>query len=161
MPGLVRLSMSLERDLHDRLERMQKDGRYASRSEFFRDLIRSREVEREWDGNREALGTITLVYDHDDPTISRRLTHVQHHHHGAVLATTHVHLDEHVCAEMIMVKGVASEIRALADELGHQKGVLHSALAVSSTGKALVGKRPPHSHHHHPHDHKAGGHAHP
>lgn len=158
MPGLVRLSMSLDRELNDRLERMQREGKYASRSDFFRDLIRSREVELAWESDGEALGTITLIYDHDNRTVSRRLTHVQHHHHGAVLATTHVHLDEHVCAEMIMVRGAASEIRRLADELGHQKGVLHSALAVSSTGKALTGKRAPHTHHH---SHKAGGHAHP
>lgn len=158
MPELVRLSMSIDKPLSERLEKMQREGNYASRSDFFRDLIRSRMVEESWEGNEEALGTITLIYDHDNRTVSRRLTHVQHHHHGAVLATTHVHLDEHVCAEMIMVRGAASEIRHLADELGHQKGVLHSALAVSSTGKALTGKRPPHTHHH---SHKAGGHAHP
>jgi CopG family nickel-responsive transcriptional regulator len=151
MSGLVRLSMSLEKELHDNLERMLKAGRYASRSDLFRDLIRSREVDRQWEQDGDALGTITLVYDHDDRTLARKLTKAQHSHHGAVLATTHVHLDAHLCAEMIMVRGKASEIRELADELGHQKGVLHSALSVSTTGRAL---RHGHSHGHgHPHPH--------
>lgn len=157
MPELVRLSMSLDKALSDRLDAMQRQGNYASRSDFFRDLIRGRMVKESWEGNEEAVGTITLVYDHDDRTISRRLTHVQHHHHGAVLATTHVHLDERLCAEMIMVRGRASEIRELAAELGHQKGILHSALSVSTTGKAL---RDPHDSRH-AHDHEHGhGHSH-
>ncbi|NUN49858.1 MAG: nickel-responsive transcriptional regulator NikR [Candidatus Brocadiae bacterium] len=165
MPALVRLSMSLDQSLNDRIDRMMREGRYASRSELFRELVRRRAVEAEWDGNREALGTITLVYDHDNRTLSRKLTRAQHRHHGNVLAATHVHLDRHLCAEMIMVRGKARQIRELADELGHQKGVLHSALSMSSTGKALrAAGGDAHGHGHaHPHGPRGrkGAHAHP
>ena len=43
-----------------------------------------------------------------------------------------------MCAEMIMMKGVAEELRALANALQQQKGVLHAALSMSSTGKRLT-----------------------
>ena len=69
--------------------------------------------------------------------LSNSITELQHRHHGAVLATTHLHLDEHICAEMIMIKGRAEQIRNIADQLGRQKGVLHAALSMSSTGKKL------------------------
>ena len=137
MSDLIRLSFSLEKKLLERLERMVRAKRYANRSEFIRDLIRAGLVEEEWKGNRPALGTITLIYRHQHRHLSNSITELQHRHHGAVLATTHLHLDEHICAEMIMIKGRAEQIRNIADQLGRQKGVLHAALSMSSTGKKL------------------------
>ncbi|MDX9972794.1 MAG: nickel-responsive transcriptional regulator NikR [FCB group bacterium] len=137
MSNLARLSFSIEQPLLDRLEKMVKDSRYENRSEFIRDLIRGQLVEKEWERNEEALGTVTLIYDHHARQLSDKLTDVQHDYHDAILATTHVHLDHHLCAEMIMVRGRAERIRSLADTLRRQKGVLHSTLSMSSTGRKL------------------------
>ena len=138
MSELVRLSFSIEKPLFKQLEKLAKASQYANRSEFIRDLIRSRLVGTEWERNEEALGTVTIIYDHHSRRLSEKLTDVQHHHHPAILATTHVHLDEHLCSEMIMVKGKADQIRKIADLLGRQKGVLHASLSMSSTGKKLA-----------------------
>jgi CopG family nickel-responsive transcriptional regulator len=100
-------------------------------------MIRAQLVEQEWERDEEALGTITLVYDHRKRQLSEKLIHLQHHHHDAVLATTHVHLDERTCAEMIMVRGLAHAIRRIAEQLRQERGVLHAALSMSSTGKRL------------------------
>jgi len=137
MSKLARLSFSIEEDLMKKMSRLLKRGRFKNRSEFIRDLIRSRLVELEWEKDAEAIGTITLVYDHDTRRLSGKLTQLQHKHHNAVLATTHVHLDHHLCAEMIMVKGRAHVIQDLSEVLGQQKGVLHASLSMSSTGKQL------------------------
>jgi CopG family nickel-responsive transcriptional regulator len=137
MSNLVRLSFSIEEKLLKRMERLLRKSRFTNRSEYIRDLIRARIVETEWKGDGEAIGTITLVYNHEQRQLSEKLTSIQHKHHHAVLATTHVHLDNHMCAEMIMVKGRAHNIREIADEIGKQKGVLHSSLSMSSTGKQL------------------------
>lgn len=138
MPGVVRLSFSIEQPLMERLERLVQEGRYVNRSEFIRDMIRERLVAREWQHNEEAVGTITLVYNHHTRGLSDRLTHTQHHHHDVILASTHIHLDAELCAEIVVVKGRAMEIQHLADELKQQKGVLHAALSVSSTGRHLA-----------------------
>jgi CopG family nickel-responsive transcriptional regulator len=137
MPDLIRLSFSIEQSLLDRLEHMVRASGYANRSEFIRDMIRARIVQQEWERDEETLGTITLIYDHDFRRLNEKLTDLQHQRHGAILATTHIHLDEHLCAEMIMVKGRASEIQGIADLLQQQKGVLHAVLSISSTGKRL------------------------
>ncbi len=137
MSNLARLSFSIEEDLMKKMSRLMKRGRIKNRSEFIRDLIRSRLVELEWEKDAEAIGTITLVYDHETRRLSDKLTQLQHKHHNAVLATTHVHLDHHLCAEMIMVKGRARLIQDLSEALGQQKGVLHASLSMSSTGKQL------------------------
>lgn len=137
MADLERLSISIEQPLLDRLEVMIRESGYTNRSEYIRDLIRNRIVKEEWERNEEALGTITLLYDHHQRGLSDRLTDLQHDHHHAILATTHLHLDHHLCAEMIMVRGRASMIRKLADGMRKEKGVLHAELSLSSTGKRL------------------------
>ena len=137
MSKLARLSFSIEEDLMRKMSRLLRRGRFKNRSEFIRDLIRSRLVELEWEKDAEAIGTITLVYNHDTRRLRDKLTQLQHKQHNAVLATTHVHLDDHLCAEMIMVKGRAHLIQDLSEVLGQQKGVLHASLSMSSTGKQL------------------------
>jgi CopG family nickel-responsive transcriptional regulator len=138
MSELVRMSFSIESSLAERLENLVAESDYQNRSEFIRDLIRAKVVVLEWESNEEALGTITLVYNHHARLLNERLIELQHHHYQWVLATTHVHLDADLCAEMIMVKGPASEIRALTNLLQQQKGVLHAILSMTSTGKKLL-----------------------
>ncbi len=137
MAGLSRFSISIENGLLERLERLVKKHRYANRSEFIRDLLRERLVEEEWEANQEVVGTITLVYDHETRELSKKLTRLQHHHHDLVLASTHVHLDHHMCAEMILTKGPARKIQEMASMLRQQEGVLHAALSLNSTGNQL------------------------
>ena len=137
MSKLVRLSMSLEEDLYRRMEALVRKSRYTNRSEFIRDLIRDHLVQLEWQTDDVLLGTISLVYDHHARGLTERLTEQQHHFAGKVLATTHVHLDEHLCAEMIMVRGKGKDIQVLAGRLQREKGVLHAKLAAGTTGKHL------------------------
>jgi len=135
---LERLSFSLERPLLRRLEALRKQAGYGNRSEFLRDMIRGRLVDRAWELGEEAVGTITLVYDHHARGLSAKLTDLQHDHHEVILAATHVHLDHDNCVEVILVRGRAGRIRAIADALRKHKGVLHGGLSMSSTGKGLV-----------------------
>jgi CopG family nickel-responsive transcriptional regulator len=144
MPDLVRQSFSIESGLYKELQRLLRERGYANQSEFLRDLIRGELVREEWKAGAEVLGTITIVYDHNRRELSQKLTRHQHEHHHAVLAATHVHLDHDLCAEAILMRGPAEELRALADRLRQQKGVLHAALAVSTVGRRLAG--PAHRH---------------
>jgi CopG family transcriptional regulator, nickel-responsive regulator len=43
-----------------------------------------------------------------------------------------------LCAETVVVKGRALQIKTLSDRLRQQKGVLHASLSLSSTGKNLA-----------------------
>jgi CopG family nickel-responsive transcriptional regulator len=137
MSELVRFTVSLEPELYKRLERILAASGYENRSEFIRDLVRERLVKEEWDSDKEVVGVITLIYDHSTRELNAKLTNLQHHHHDVILATTHVHLNHRLCAETTLARGQASEIRAIADSLRRQKGVLHATLSLSSTGKHL------------------------
>jgi CopG family nickel-responsive transcriptional regulator len=135
---LERLSFTIERPLLERLETLRGEAGYGNRSEFLRDMIRGRLVDRAWELDHEAVGTITLIFDHHARGLNERLTDLQHDHHKIILATTHVHLDHDHCVEVILLRGRAGELRAVADGLRRLKGVLHGGLSMSSTGKELA-----------------------
>ncbi len=138
MSGVERVSISLEKPLLQRLERLVREGKYGNRSEFIRDLIRDKLVALEWDRNEEAVGTVTFIYEHHTRGLNDKIMHVQHEYHDVILATMHIHLDHDLCAETVVVKGRGKQIDRLANMLRQQKGVLHATLSISSTGKNLV-----------------------
>lgn len=137
MDKLSRFGVSIGRDLLDRFDALIAERGYASRSEAFRDLIRSSLVEDEWRKGSEVAGAITLVYDHHKKDLVTRLTDLQHDVHDLIVSTQHIHLDHDHCLEIIAVRGHAVEVRRLADALRSVKGVLQGAVNMASTGKKL------------------------
>ena len=110
---------------------------YASRSEAIRDAIRNYLIAHEWDdqdSNKEVVGTITLVYQHDNQRLANQLLEEQHGQHDRVLASLHVHLDRANCLEVIVVRGPANDVAALADHLISLRGVKHGRLVTSTVG---------------------------
>lgn len=138
MSKLVRFGISINEDLLARFDNEVVNKGYANRSEAIRDLIRNQLVELDWiQGEDEVAGTITLVFNHHTRGLSDLLIEMQHDYHELILSTMHVHLDEHNCLEVLVVKGKSSEAQDVASRLIGVKGVLHGKLTVTSTGKKL------------------------
>jgi CopG family nickel-responsive transcriptional regulator len=68
-------------------------------------------------------GILLMVYDHEVKGLETELTEAQHRHLSMVCSTMHIHIGQRDCLEAIAVKGKASEIRKLSDELTIKKGV--------------------------------------
>ena len=138
MGRLVRFSVAIPQDLLTRFLRVAMKRGASNRSEAIRDLMRDALVREEWRADEEVVGTLTLVYDHHKRELAERLAEVQHDHHDAVLAVTHIHLDHDNCLEMIALRGTASAVRSMADALIGMRGVKHGSLCTTTTGKRLV-----------------------
>lgn len=135
---LVRFGVSMDENLLQRFDSLISRKGYANRSEAVRDLIRDHLVEKEWrEKGREMVGIITMVYNHHTPGLSDSLTDLQHHFHGLVISTMHLHLDEDNCLEVLVVKGMADKIKTVADKLVSTRGVKHGKLTMTTTGKEL------------------------
>jgi len=94
MAELIRYGVSMDRSLSRKFDRLIKAKGYANRSEAIRDLIRDRLVDEQWEaGNEETIGVVTLLYDHQQRELSRKLTHSQHDYHTQTISSLHVHLD--------------------------------------------------------------------
>jgi CopG family nickel-responsive transcriptional regulator len=128
-----RCSLSLEPDLLRAFDSYSEERGYATRSEAIRDLIRDRLVARAWETpGATVVGTLTLVYDHHATDVSQALTTMQHDHHDAVICTTHVHLNEHDCLEVTVLRGKGAEVQSLANRLLAFKGVKHGRLVCTA-----------------------------
>jgi CopG family nickel-responsive transcriptional regulator len=138
MADLIRYGISIDRSLSRRFDRLLKLQGYANRSEAIRDLIRDSLVEEEWEsGSDEAIGVVTLLYDHQRRELSRKLVHSQHVHHAQTLSSLHIHLDGSNCLEVIVLRALPTAIKKLAQLLIGTKGVKHGKLVMTSTGRGL------------------------
>src|SRR5712692_6586530 len=93
-----RFGVSMDPELLTAFDQLTRRRGYKSRSEAIRDIVRHALVEEEWrEGDQPVIGTVTLVYDHDSHDLAHELMDLQHHHHEAIVCTTHVHMDAHNC----------------------------------------------------------------
>lgn len=139
MGQLVRFGIAMDEDLLTRFDSLvARRGSGTNRSEAVRDLVRDALVETEWeDSAEEIVGTVTMVFEHGHSDLSDRLDALQHAHHDKIVSAMHVHLDAHSCLEVLVVRGRAGEVRAIADSLLGTKGVKHGKLVTTTTGKHL------------------------
>jgi CopG family nickel-responsive transcriptional regulator len=132
--GVERVGVSFEPELLDKFDALIKKQGYTNRSEAIRDLVRKALIA---EGIKEikgsVIGTITLIYDHDVGDVTNRLLHLQHHHHAEIQSTTHIHIDEHMCLEVLVISGNAKNVRALSDNIKAIKGVKHGELVITKT----------------------------
>ena len=138
MEELIRFGVSIRAKLLKQFDELMGQKGYVNRSEAIRDLIRKHLVEHEWEtGDKETLGTLTIIYNHHVRELSERLDHFQHDHFENVISTMHVHLDADNCLEVMILRGMPAKIRSLADHILGVKGVNHGQLVMTSSGKEL------------------------
>jgi CopG family nickel-responsive transcriptional regulator len=138
MSGLIRFGISLDKELSERFDELIRRKAYTNRSEAIRDLIRQDLVEQEWLHGSEVAGAITLIYNHHKRELLNKIIDIQHDFQNSIISAQHIHLDHHNCLEIIAVKGNPTEVQKLASMLKAVKGVKHSTLSMSTTGKALT-----------------------
>ncbi len=139
MADLSRIGISLSGKLLREFDRLISGMGYQNRSEALRDLIRDRLVQKEWEeGDKETVGVVSIVYDHDKREIADTLVDIQHHHTQAIIASVHVHLDHHNCLEVLIVRGKGADIRRIADRLIGVKGVKHGKMTMATAGRDIV-----------------------
>ncbi len=138
MSLVSRFGVSIEQNLLKKFDRLIFRKGYQNRSEALRDLIRESLVQEEWEeGKKETVGTIAIVYSHHTRELSRTLTDMQHRYYRSILSSLHIHLDEHNCLEVLVVRGKGANIKKISDRLIGTKGVKHGRLSLTTTGKNL------------------------
>ncbi len=137
---LERIGVSLDHDLLVQFDRLISEKGYVNRSEAIRDLIRDSIVHREWaqsSAREERIAVVALVYDHDSSSLAQKLANIQHENHQTVVAALHVHMDQHNCLEVLVLRGHAPEVIAIGEGLVSTKGVKYGKLVPATTGQDL------------------------
>ena len=135
MDNMVRFGISIEENLLDKFGAyMQRKG-YHNRSEAIRDLIRDKLVAEEWEGGEsQAIGVVSVVYNHESRELGQKLTRAQHDEIANIVATLHIHVDRHNCLEVLVLRGRGRDLSRLGDGLITTKGVKHGTTSFTTLG---------------------------
>jgi CopG family nickel-responsive transcriptional regulator len=124
MAKVERIGVSIESTLLSQFDKVIEKKGYQNRSEAIRDLIRDKLSDKELENpNAEAIAAVSIVYDHHATQLMQKLTALQHKHLLQTISSLHVHLNEHDCMEIIVLKGKIKHINCTAEQMLSQKGV--------------------------------------
>jgi CopG family nickel-responsive transcriptional regulator len=156
---MQRVTITLDDNLMDDLDRIIAARGYQNRSEAIRDLARSG-LERaavEVADSRHTVAALVYVYDHHARDLPKRLTQEFHDRHDLSQATLHVHLDEASCLEVTVLKGRGKDVQSFANHVIAERGVRHGHVvyvpASESVAHSHVHTHVPGESHRHHHDH--------
>jgi CopG family nickel-responsive transcriptional regulator len=124
MSQVERIGVSLEKELLASFDLLIGKRGYPSRSQAIRDMIR-RQISEERLANPKAsaVAAVFLVYNHHSTKLMGMLTGLQHSHLLQTISSLHIHLDQHDCLEVIVLRGPVGEINKTAEHLISLKGV--------------------------------------
>ena len=131
MVRVERISFSTPPELLKQFDNSLRTLAYKDRSKALQIAMRNFVTEYSWkaEGKKPAAGAILLTYDHDSHGVQEALTDIQHRFRSVVNSTTHIHLDESRCLEIISVRGKVERIQALAKTIMKKRGVMQLKLS--------------------------------
>ena len=129
---VTRFSVSLPPSLVTEFDEAWKSLGYTNRSKAVHDALRTFITEFKWTHRKEdqVAGAVLLLYYHEKPHLLEEIVNIQHKFRDIISSTTHIHLEEDRCLEIVAVSGKANKIRSLAQELMTKKGVKEVKVAV-------------------------------
>lgn len=117
MRGVSRTAISVPSDLMNKLNDLLPLINIKSRSKAISEAISLYIAERYWvlsEVDKEVAGAILIVYDHHRGS---GVTEIQHKYFDLIRSTSHVHVDEERCLEVVILLGSLSRVRRLFTEL--------------------------------------------
>jgi len=134
---LMRFSVAMPEDLLIRFDRLvARRGLAKNRSEVVRDLVRDALVEDDCAmPGVEVMGTLTIVFDHHASDLQEKLHAIQHDCFDSIVSAMHVHVDEHTCLEVIVMRGETGFVQDIANLILGTKGVQNGKLVLTTTSR--------------------------
>jgi len=142
---MQRITITIDDDLLDELDRMIHIRNYPNRSEASRDLARLglKEAALQNGESAHCYGIMSYVYNHQARNLSRRLTAHHHLFHDLTVSSLHVHIDSGRCLEVSILQGPSNALRKFADDVVSQKSLEHGDIKIIPARRA---EPPPHHH---------------
>ncbi|MEM1549864.1 MAG: nickel-responsive transcriptional regulator NikR [Candidatus Methanomethylicia archaeon] len=119
------VSITIPDELLSRFDEFIKTRGYYSRSEAFRDAIRSLLAEAEISKLKEGkiAATIMVTYDYNSRDIDLRLSEIRHEFDDAIIENIHRHVDQKYCLEILIVEGSNDRIMRLIGRIRGLRGI--------------------------------------
>lgn len=135
MAKVERTSFSVRPALLRRFDDVIRRMGYEDRSRALQTAMTDFITEYTWtiEKAKAGVGAILFTYNHQPHGLQEALVDIQHQYRDVVNSTTHIHLDESRCLEIVSVRGQTTRIQELAKKLMKTRGVTQLKLSVVDT----------------------------
>jgi CopG family nickel-responsive transcriptional regulator len=132
MEKVERTSFSVSPAVLKRFDDVISKIGYEDRSRALQIAMTNFITEYTWatEKGRAGVGAILFTYSHRPHGLQEALVDIQHRYRDVVDSTTHVHLDESRCLEIVSVRGQTARIQELAKRLMKTRGVIQLKLSM-------------------------------
>ncbi|ABP50868.1 CopG family ribbon-helix-helix protein [Pyrobaculum arsenaticum] len=107
---MKRISLTLDDKLYKEMENAMSILGETNRSRFVASIIAEKISELV---QKPMASIIVYIYDHEVGEVAKNLTEIQHEFRDVIRASTHIHLDDRNCLEVIHALGDSERIRGL------------------------------------------------
>ena len=129
--GVSRFSVSVDPDLLEEFDRVIS-GQGYNRSTAVQVAMRDFLSEHKWRGEEGVVvGAVTMMYDHHTGGLMAELNELQHDYYDVISSSTHVHMDQDNCLEILAVKGEVSRVKELSNALSVIRGIKQVKLSLT------------------------------
>uniref|UniRef100_A0A7C4H746 CopG family ribbon-helix-helix protein n=1 Tax=Thermofilum pendens TaxID=2269 RepID=A0A7C4H746_THEPE len=132
-----RVSVALPDEVYKLLEDLARKTGVYNRSRIIGDSI-VHYSSHLLSGDEYYAGAVTVAYDHTRGETVHALVDAQHEHLDIVRSSTHLHVSDDKCVEVLTVEGKGERIQSLISSLRRVSGVFsvqHSLVAVKARGQ--------------------------
>lgn len=150
---MQRITITIDNQLYNDIEKLAQARGYQNRSEIIRDLVRTGISEtKEASPSGECIASVVYVYDQDTRDLPQRLAHAFQRAHDLSVATMRISLDHDSCMEVAVLRGKSKAVQQLANEIIAERGARHGRITmipatIETTGHRH-GDRHAHAHEH-------------
>ncbi len=129
---MQRVTITLDDELLAEIDAFLARSGATNRSEALRDLARRGLSQTPSDAalRGDCVGVVSYVVHRDTRDLGRRIADARHDRHDQTIAATSVPLDHEASLEVTIMKGEAAALRAYADALFLERGVMHGAASL-------------------------------
>lgn len=116
------VSITLPEDLLAQFEKFMESRGYYSRSEAFRDAIRSLIAESEINkrGVEKSAATIMVISEYRRSDVENRISDFRHEFDDIIIENIHRHIKDQYCLEILIAEG---DSKRLLDLMGRIRGI--------------------------------------
>ncbi|MGC8994470.1 MAG: CopG family ribbon-helix-helix protein [Pyrobaculum sp.] len=107
---MKRVSIALDDKLFKEIEYAMSQIGETNRSRFIASIISEKIAEL---STTPVASIVVLVYDHEVGEVVKNITEIQHDFRDVIRTTSHIHLDERNCIEVIHAVGEGERIKQL------------------------------------------------
>ncbi len=150
---MQRITITIDEQLAQELDKLVAARGYQNRSEAMRDLVRAGIIHTNTTTtSKDCIASLSYVYDPTTRELPKRLARWFQEHHNLCVTTTRVALDHESMMEVCVLKGQTKDVRAFAEKVIAERGIRHGKLSLLPASIEVTrhahGEGHPHAHEH-------------